>query len=429
VQIRSKATFALTEPTAFQNKILHWLKQCNIFCLLQSNLQNANSSKSYDLIAGINRTTENFGLFHSLEEADSIIAQKEWLFGHMGYNLYRENALGKNQKPNRVAFAPVCFFIPEIILYLKEGKLTIESIGVPATTVFEAIESEEPDFQTEGQPAIPIQSRVSENEYINDILALKNHIQAGDCYEINYCIEFYNQNAAINPYRLFSELNRISPNAFNAFYKNHNQYLLCASPERFLKKTGHQLISQPIKGTIFRDTENAANDAVLKETLRNSTKEQSENIMIVDLVRNDLSKVCKTGTVTVEELFGVYSFAQVHHLISTVSGTLTDGIRFSEIIGATFPMGSMTGAPKIRVMELIELYEKTNRGIFSGSIGYIRPDGDFDLNVVIRSIMYNAETKFLNYLAGSGITINSDPKLEYEECLLKAKAIEKVLGL
>ena len=145
--------------------------------------------------------------------------------------------------------------------------------------------------------------------------------------------------------------------------------------------------------------------------------------MIFDLVRNDLSKICKEGTVKAEELFAVYSFPQVHQMISTIKGELKDDISFAEIIKATFPMGSMTGAPKRSAMGLIEQYEKTKRQLFSGSVGYISPQKDFDFNVVIRSIFYNAEANYLNYLVGSAITFYADAEKEYEECLLKAKAI------
>jgi para-aminobenzoate synthetase component 1 len=148
--------------------------------------------------------------------------------------------------------------------------------------------------------------------------------------------------------------------------------------------------------------------------------------MVVDLVRNDLSKVCEEGTVQVDELFGIYSFPQVHQMISTISGKLKNNISFSEIIRATFPMGSMTGAPKRRVMQLIEQYETTKRGIFSGAVGYISPDGDFDFNVVIRSIMYNKSSGYLSFQTGSAITFYSDPQAEWEECLLKAEAMKKV---
>jgi para-aminobenzoate synthetase component I len=280
---------------------------------------------------------------------------------------------------------------------------------------------------------VSIENRVSKIEYIQIIERLKEHILRGDCYEINFCQEFYAENALIDPVAVYKKLSAVSPNPFSALYKmpadtdGNDRWLICASPERFLKKRGNKILSQPIKGTSKRITGNDEKDKLSKDELSNSAKDRSENVMVVDLVRNDLAKVCKEGTVKADELYGIYSFPQVHQMISTVSGELKDDVSFQEIIKATFPMGSMTGAPKKRVMELIEQYEKTKRGIFSGAVGYISPDGDFDFNVVIRSIMYNAATNYLSFLAGSGITFYSDPEKEWDECLMKAEAIKKVL--
>jgi para-aminobenzoate synthetase component 1 len=203
--------------------------------------------------------------------------------------------------------------------------------------------------------------------------------------------------------------------------------LACASPERFLLKKGEKVISQPIKGTASRNTVVAGQDAALKTALQFSEKDRQENVMVVDLVRNDLSKVCRQGTVQVEELFGVYTFPQVHQMISTIGGVLKPDIGFTDIVKACFPMGSMTGAPKKRVLELIQQYEASARGLFSGSVGYIAPNGDFDFNVVIRSLIYNQLSKRLSFHVGSGITWASKPELEYEECKWKASAIEQVL--
>ncbi len=219
----------------------------------------------------------------------------------------------------------------------------------------------------------------------------------------------------------------ISPNPFSSFYRIHDKYLLCASPERYLKKTGDKILSQPIKGTLKRTSDSKEDDIKKHEFLLNA-KERSENVMIVDLVRNDLSKVCGEATVSVEELFHVYSFPQVHQMISTISGKIPIQMNISEIIFATFPMGSMTGAPKKRVMELIEKYEKTKRGLFSGAVGYITPGNDFDFNVVIRSILYNEKEKYISIQAGAAITFSSDAEKEYEECLLKVNAMINVLS-
>ena len=268
-----------------------------------------------------------------------------------------------------------------------------------------------------------IQQRVSKKEYVETIGKLKKHILRGDCYEINYCMEFFATDTIVDPLVVYQKLSKHSPNPFSALYKLEDKWLICASPERFLKREGNKILSQPIKGTSSRYLKDDKKDKESKEDLFASEKDRSENVMVVDLVRNDLARVCKEGTVHVDELFGIYSFPQVHQMISTVSGELNDQISFTEIIKATFPMGSMTGAPKRKVMELIEKYEKSKRGIFSGAVGYIKAGGDFDFNVVIRSIMYNASKEYLSYMAGSGITFYSDAEKEYEECLLKAEAM------
>ncbi|HVZ24870.1 MAG TPA: anthranilate synthase component I family protein, partial [Sediminibacterium sp.] len=238
---------------------------------------------------------------------------------------------------------------------------------------------------------------------------------------------FFAAGVALAPFSTFERLNEISPNPFSCFYRLQDQYLLCASPERFIRKQGDRLLSQPIKGTAARFPEDPEKDAQAKQCLYQDPKERTENVMIVDLVRNDLSQVCQEGSVQVDELFGVYAFPQVYQLISTISGRLKPGAGLPEILQALFPMGSMTGAPKQRVMQLIEQYEHTRRGLFSGAVGYLQPDGNMDFNVVIRSLQYNAATQYLNYLVGSGITFYSDPEKEYAECLLKAAAMRRVL--
>lgn len=276
-------------------------------------------------------------------------------------------------------------------------------------------------------PLNTIKTRESKTSYIEKVNALKQQIQQGNIYEVNFCMEFYAEGILINPHVLFEKLMEISPMPFSCFIKYHDKYLLCASPERFLKRSGNHLISQPIKGTIKRGMNNDE-DLLLKEQLKNNEKERSENVMIVDLVRNDLSRIAEKGSVKVDELFGIYSFPQWHQMISTVSCKIKPEITFEEILKASFPMGSMTGAPKISAMKLIEKYESTKRGLYSGSVGIMLPNGDFDLNVVIRSIQYNANTGYLSFMVGSAITINADAEKEYEECLLKAKAILNVLG-
>ncbi|KAA2240999.1 anthranilate synthase component I family protein [Chitinophaga agrisoli] len=280
---------------------------------------------------------------------------------------------------------------------------------------------------TAQKKAITPQSHLHREGYLQAVRALQQHILRGDCYEVNFCRDNFIRDINIHPLTLFDKLNKLSPAPFAAYYKVKDQYLLCSSPERFMQQQGQTVISQPIKGTTRRLADPFL-DAQARETLYNSPKERSENVMVVDLVRNDLAHTATPGSVAVEELYGIYSFAHVHHMISTVKATRQPDLPFTAVMQHAFPMGSMTGAPKIKVMQLIDQYEPTRRGLFSGAVGYITPEGDFDLNVVIRSILYNAAARYLSFPTGSAITFYSDPVKEWEECLLKAEAMVKVLS-
>ena len=271
-----------------------------------------------------------------------------------------------------------------------------------------------------------IEQRISKENYIFKISKMLEHIHRGDIYEANFCMEFYVENAVINPLEIYQKLNSISEPPFAVYFKNNSNFLLCASPERYLKKENYKIISQPIKGTSKRSFD-IEEDEVLKLDLENNPKERSENIMIVDLVRNDLSRTAIKSSVNVEELCKIYTFKQVHQMISTIVSEVENTTSPVAILQTTFPMGSMTGAPKIAAMQIIEDLEETKRGLYSGAVGYFTPNGDFDFNVVIRSILYNSENQYLSFSVGSAITSLSEPENEYEECLLKAKAIFEVL--
>ncbi|MCB0641386.1 MAG: anthranilate synthase component I family protein, partial [Phaeodactylibacter sp.] len=266
------------------------------------------------------------------------------------------------------------------------------------------------------------QARFSKPEYLQQVQRIKEHILEGDLYELNFCQEFFTEGVACDPLALFHQLNQAAKTPFAAYYKVRNRHLLCASPERFLKKTGDRVVSQPIKGTIQRGS-TPATDAAFKAQLQASEKDRAENVMIVDLVRNDLAKTCLPGSVQVDDLFGIYPFETVFQMISTISGRNKPGTSPIEVLRQAFPMGSMTGAPKVKSMELIEALERSQRGLYSGALGYISPEGDFDFNVVIRSLLYNAATEYLAFQVGGAIVYDSIPEQEYEECLLKAKAL------
>ena len=360
----------------------------------------------------------------NLKDVDEFLSRnKRWTFGHLSYELKNSIHNLPSSKEDKIGFPYFFFFEPQFLLQIKGDKLIIEGDG--CENVFDEIFREADKSNSSSK--VSIQQKLTREEYIEKIEGLQQHIVRGDCYEINFCQEFFAEDADIDPIDTFQKLITVSPNPFSALYKLHERYLICASPERFLTKKGSQIFSQPMKGTAKRNLQNNNEDDNLKIELQQSAKERSENVMVVDMVRNDLSKICAESSVKVDELFGVYTYPQVHQMVSTISGILKSEVKFSEIIEATFPMGSMTGAPKHRVMELIDEYEVSARGIFSGSVGYISPGGDFDFNVVIRSIMYNASKKYLSYQLGSGITFYSDPEQKWEECLLKGTAIKKVL--
>ena len=271
-----------------------------------------------------------------------------------------------------------------------------------------------------------MEARIDKSKYLEAVKALQANILRGDIYEANFCQEFFSSYAVVNPLAIYRKLATLSPTPFSGYFKHYDQYILSASPERFLRKKGTKLISQPIKGTARRSA-NPEEDAQNKITLQHDSKEQAENVMIVDLVRNDLTKSAVKGSVVVEELFGVYGFAQVYQMISTVSCELNPEVHFIDAIKNAFPMGSMTGAPKLSAMQLIEQMEVQRRGVYSGAMGYVEPSGDFDFNVIIRSFLYNASTEYLSFQVGGAITYAAEADAEYEECLLKASALLKTL--
>ncbi|MEO7049354.1 MAG: anthranilate synthase component I family protein [Ferruginibacter sp.] len=408
--------------------MLNWANRFNVFCFLDNN-EYEFQSPLFDCIlaAGCRRSIEPAAgnVYNSLQQFYDD--KPTWLFGHLGYDLKNETEKLSGIKKPLVNFGAVFFFEPEIIIRITDGKFRVLNSSIDASVIFKEISSE-PENIISSFTAKPIlRNAISKQDYIETIRKLQQHIRLGDCYEINFCQQFFAEDVVIDPIGIYRKLAKISPNPFSALYKLNDKYCMCASPERYLQKKGNNIISQPIKGTIKRDLQNKTDDKINRENLAKSEKDKSENVMVVDLVRNDLSKICEEGSVKVEELFGIYSFPQVHQMISTITGTVKPNTAWTDIIKATFPMGSMTGAPKKAVMELIDRYESTGRGLFSGSIGYISPDGDFDFNVVIRSIFYDENLKLLSFLAGGGITFYSKAEDEYEESMLKAEAIMKVL--
>ena len=425
---RSISPVTATDTKYTKQQMLNWASQFNIFVFLDNHDYNLAHHSIEAMVAIGGKQTLKASAGNAFSQLKSFFEEnQDWLFGHLGYDLKNEVEPISSSHPDGIGFPDLFFFVPEIVMWLNNGNLSIHSNSISSEKIIEELNSIKSNSARPTKP-IEIEQRFSKEEYISTVRQLQKHILRGDCYEINFCQEFYAENAIIDPIATYESLSQASPNPYSAFYKLEDKYLLCASPERYLRKKGNQLISQPIKGTWHRDFLSKKEDDKNRDRLFNSQKDRAENVMVVDLVRNDLSKVCEEGSVKVDELFGIYSFPQVHQMVSTISGDLMSDKHWVDAIRASFPMGSMTGAPKKKVMELIERYEKTKRGIFSGAIGYIQPNGDFDFNVVIRSLMYNSSNRYLSFQAGSGITFYSDAEKEYEECLLKAEAIKKVLS-
>lgn len=408
----------------FKQKALQFASSFEVFCCLDSNNYKDQYSNFDCLIAFGSKEELNVVYGDAFTQLKSFYeAQKDWMFGLLSYELKNEVEVLKTDHTDQLNFPDLYFFVPEYLIAIHGENIHVLKGNPNILNTIYNVELVD-DLP---QAKVKIEHRFTKKEYIATIEKLQNHIKRGDIYEVNFCQEFFAENAEINPLAIFQELNELSPTPFAGFFKIYDKYILSATPERFLCKRGNKLISQPIKGTAKRSL-NVDEDELIKLNLKSSIKEQAENVMIVDLVRNDLTKSAIKCTVKVDELFGIYTFPQVHQMISTISCELNPQIHFIDAIKNTFPMGSMTGAPKIKAMELIDNYEKSKRGAFSGSFGCISPDGDFDFNVIIRTILYNETTKYLSFQVGGAITYAAVADDEYEECLLKASAIMKVLG-
>ena len=460
--MRKFISFPVEDLVLFKTNLLHWASSFSKCCVLDSNHYHDNKNELIAAVGCIDELLPQENSFAALKKFHA--EKKDWLFGHLSYDLKNETEKLSSDNFDGVEFPQMHFFCPKYIVRLSSphspARTTVQSGGPlsprPNDSSGRAKGREPgqrgvveigflPELSSEKEvngvlsallnSSVPsalshlpsaIHSRLSKAEYIRTIEKIKQHVHRGDIYELNYCMEFFFEKAEIDPLEIFLRLNGTSQTPFSSFYRMGDKYLLCASPERFLKKTGNKIISQPIKGTSKRGR-NVSEDTESAENLFASEKEKSENVMIVDLVRNDLSRCC--DNVKVDELCGVYTFKQWHQMVSTVSGELRANVHFTDLIKNTFPMGSMTGAPKVKAMELIEKYEKTKRGLYSGAVGYITPQGNFDFNVVIRSILHNASSGYLSFQVGSAITANSIPENEYEECLLKAKGMFSALSV
>ncbi len=434
--MRAFIEFELHETELFQYQLNSWGMQFENYVLLNSNNQKTSLHlyPEFDLIAAVDSLSifdySHLDCFKDFR--NYINNNKDWIFGYLSYDLKNEVENLNSSNFDGIGFEKMYFFVPKYVFILKKNILRIEYLPVISAveeikSIFEQILSIQLTQPKKSIPFDAIKQKFTKEDYKQTVDIIRKHIKKGDIYELNLCQEFYIENIKLEPEAVYQELNKLSPTPFSCYMRNYDKYLICSSPERFLLKKGTKIISQPIKGTIRR-SEDAKEDEKLKSFLSDNAKERAENIMIVDLVRNDLSRTANQGSVKVEELCKIYSYGQVHQMISTISSEL-DESKFDiiDILKTTFPMGSMTGAPKIRAMELIEKYEKTKRGLYSGCVGYISPSRDFDFNVIIRSILYNSTNGYVSFSVGSAITYQSNAESEYQECILKAEALIKSL--
>lgn len=352
---------------------------------------------------------------------------QDWVFGYLSYDLKNEvePSLSSNN-PDQLDFPTAHFFVPQFVLEISAEETILHFDKEEEKDQFLSFLEEKQPKKELNQQKVTFTQKMSKDNYEQRFDAIKEHIQLGDIYEMNFCHEFYAKNVEINPFETYVKLNELTNAPFSTFFKNGEQFILSASPERYIKKEGKKLTTQPIKGTAKRGKTYEEDEAIRQELSLNE-KERSENIMIVDLVRNDLSKTAKKGSVKVEELCKVYTFETVHQMISTVTSEVKEDVHPVEVLRTTFPMGSMTGAPKVEAMKIIEELETTKRGVYSGSVGYFTPEGDFDFNVIIRTLLYNETSKYLSFMVGGAITDKATAEDEYEETLLKAEAMIRSL--
>ena len=427
--MRVSEFYTIDNPSLFKEQLLYWAQQFREVAFLDSN-NYPQAYSSYDCLLAVDAftllQTDYDNAFEDLKQYQQTT--KDWLFGYLSYDLKNDSERLQSNNFDGLDFPDLFFFQPKKIFLLKGNQLETRYLHLCDDELqedYQDITTIVPQ-QSTASDSVMVQARIDQKKYLEQVQKMQEYIHKGDIYEANFCMEFYAENATIQPLEKFQKLNAISQPPFAVFLKNNQQYLLSATPERYLRKEGEDLISQPLKGTAKRYEDTVA-DEKAKDDLASNPKERAENIMITDLVRNDLSRTAQKGSVQVEELCGIYSFMQVHQMISTITSKMDEKYSVIDVLRLTFPMGSMTGAPKISAMKIIEELEATKRGLYSGAVGYFTPEGDFDFNVVIRSILYNQKKQYLSFSVGSAITALSVPEQEYEECLLKAKAMKSVL--
>ena len=422
---RKEKVFKVENINDFKDKLLFFSKSKENVILLDSN----SKKNDYEFIFSYGKISELKSFDNSLDKLDNYIKQvDDWIFGFVSYDL-KDEIEGFSSKNLKYFDVPNLSFFQTSTIWVFDG-FELKALYFDEIELFDVwneINKIHIGYGIKSNPNVELKGRLSREEYIKKIKNIKKRIKMGDTDELNFCFDFFNDNTKINPENTFKKLNKLTESPMSVYYEDHHLHVLSSSPERFIKRNKKTIISQPIKGTKKRG-KNIDEDVFLVNSLKNSIKEKSENHMIVDLVRNDFSRIAKKGSVKVTELSKINTYKNIHQMVSTIEAQIENDMFFSTILKSTFPMGSMTGAPKIKTMKIIDELEETSRGIYSGAIGYIDPNKNFDFNVVIRTIIYDDKLSKISVNVGSGITFKSDPKDEYEECLTKIDALKKSLS-
>lgn len=416
----------LKDVALFKKQCLVWAQQFSCFvCIDNNKFPDKYHQEEYILAVDsiskiqLNNETDAFKKLKDFQENT-----KHTIYGYISYDLKNDVEKLTSNNKDSLGFPCLFFMQPRYEIKIEKDFCIINRNYIEASYIKDAIEAVV--LELEKTLNVSWQQTVSKEEYLNKVKQIQTDIEEGTVYEVNYCYENYAENLHLNPINVFNKINEKVKAPFSSCIKVYNNYVVSFSPERFMQMKDGKMLSQPIKGTRKKDN-NAILNNKLKQDLFNDEKEKAENVMIVDLVRNDFARSAKTGTIKVDELFGIYEFENIIQMISTISAQKSNEIHAIDALKSCFPMGSMTGAPKIKAMELIEKYENTRRGVYSGAIGYIKANGDLDFSVVIRTLLYNLESKYLSYSVGGAITYDSVAEKEWEETITKMLSIIKYL--
>tara|TARA_B100001093_G_C26846731_1_gene1023166 strand:- start:563 stop:1846 length:1284 start_codon:yes stop_codon:yes gene_type:complete len=424
-----QSSFSIGEVSLFKRKLLHWANQFKVFICLDNN-EASHLSSSVEFVVGVDKVRElsltNEALqFKQLEEFQHTSSGS--IYGYLAYDLKNELEQLHSKNPDHLEMPNTYFFEPRYTFHVSDGRCTINRSTLESIQLMDQINAIDLTEPIERSNDLEWKSRMSKEAYIQHLKSIKNDILEGTVYELNFCRELYANTHNFNSLAAFLKINENAKAPFSAYLKMLNHHVLSFSPERFMKHENRKIISQPIKGTLKKGS-NIKENKKRKLDLFNDEKERAENVMIVDLVRNDFAKSAMPGTVKVDELFGIYEFENIIQMISTVSAHLKQDIHPLQALRNAYPMGSMTGAPKVMAMHLIDHYEQVKRGVYSGALGYINTDLSYDFNVLIRTLIFNEKKGYLSLQVGGAITYDAIPENEWEETLVKANSILKYLG-